>query len=296
MMNLPPRFAVWEADEFQTGVLQICNTQRLRYDDDDILRIYPEEEPRHIGRIGYDHTPIQARLRDANWYNRHGIFGRKRIQLTHTRTNVIYYCITNWTVIPTHLHSGHYMDEELPVVLVYGDYLYGQARSPTNYTIPLTEAYRFREIAQHMYEELMNQFQLPYLRHQPTLWEEDLPRLDPIGRRRARRPTLTRREEELPERPPLVYTAAPERPSERIALAIARDFQQQGESCPITQEPLKLGQISVTGCLCVFQSEALLGWARGHTSCPSCRKPLVYRTVTVGERVVVPSENIMIGN
>jgi hypothetical protein len=76
---------------------------------------------------------------------------------------------------------------------------------------------------------------------------------------------------------------SPRRPSERIALAIARDFQRQGDFCPITQEALKRGEICVTGCLCVFQAEPLQEWARGNTSCPSCRKPLVYRTVTLDE-------------
>lgn len=293
MMNLPPRFAVWEVDEFQTGVLQICNIQRLRYDDDDILRIYPEDEPR---RVGYNRPPIRGRLRDAHWYNRNGNFGHKRVQLYHSLTNIIYYCITNWTVIPVNLHTGHRIDEELPVVIIYGDYLYGQSRSPTNYTLPLTEIHRYREVVQHMYEELMSHFGFPYLRHQPALWEDDLPRLDGMGHRRARQPTppprrepIIMQDDDLPPQP-----APLQRPSERIALAIARDFQREGESCPITQEPLKLGEICVTGCLCVFQADALQGWARGHTSCPSCRKSLIYRTVTVGERPS-PSENIMIG-
>lgn len=58
---------------------------------------------------------------------------------------------------------------------------------------------------------------------------------------------------------------------------MARDSINQKEICPITQEPLKATKIGVTGCLCVFQGEALENY-KGNT-CPSCRTPLTVRYV-----------------
>jgi hypothetical protein len=174
------------------------------------------------------------------------------------------------------------MDDPLPLVLIVGDYLYGTARSPFNYSFELFDVFRWRAIIEDIFQTLLHNYNLHPLRRQPAMWpdtwEEPQRILTPPRGRRF----------DAEEAPRL---AQPERPVERIALAIARDFQRQGEVCPITQEPLKLGEICVTGCLCVFQGEALQGWARGHSTCPSCRKQLIYRTVTVTE-----PENIMIGN
>ena len=71
----------------------------------------------------------------------------------------------------------------------------------------------------------------------------------------------------------------PSRPSERVALALARDYINEREICPITQDTIQHGRVAVTGCLCVFQAEALEG-ANTH-QCPTCRTSLVFRVVEV---------------
>ena len=82
------------------------------------------------------------------------------------------------------------------------------------------------------------------------------------------------------QRPPL--------PSERVCIALARDYIAQGETCPILQEPLSWGSIAVTACHCVFTGDSLAVWATNHTTCPSCRQNLQYRTITV-EKPADPS-------
>jgi hypothetical protein len=274
---LPHRFAVWEADEFQTGVIQICNTQTLHYNYEQVFRIYPEEESRH-------RHLLRGRLRHSGWDRQQ--FGRATVQLSHHQSNIIYFCLTPFTVNPFNLHTGGRVDENLPVVIIYGDYLYG-SRSPYLYSMELVDMHQWRHSIEDMYRELLNAFNLPLMRHQPAV-----PEIHRRSRERTHRRPRTPSPSQLrqpSQREP--SQASLERPSERIALAIARDFQRQGETCPITQEPLKAGDICVTGCLCVFQGDALQAWARGHSTCPSCRKQLIYRTVTVGSE-----ENIMIGH
>jgi hypothetical protein len=70
-------------------------------------------------------------------------------------------------------------------------------------------------------------------------------------------------------------------PTERVALALARDSVCQKEVCPITQDVLKPGKVAVTACLCVFQADPLSHWALHNSSCPSCRTPLAFRIVVV---------------
>lgn len=82
-----------------------------------------------------------------------------------------------------------------------------------------------------------------------------------------------------PSSTPPVARAIPSRPSERVALALARDFIQEKEICPITQDSIQYGRVAVTGCLCVFQAEALE--AAQTQSCPTCRTHLVYRVVDI---------------
>jgi hypothetical protein len=76
-------------------------------------------------------------------------------------------------------------------------------------------------------------------------------------------------------------------PSERVCVALARDYVVQGETCPILQEPLAWGPIAVTACHCVFSGDSLAVWAANNTTCPSCRQALEYRVV----RVTKPLEN-----
>ena len=85
-----------------------------------------------------------------------------------------------------------------------------------------------------------------------------------------------------PPAPPAAPPAPPAPiPTERLALALARDSIQQKEICLITQEALTSGEIAVTACHCVFQAPLLTQWATTHTTCPGCRSPLAFRIVTV---------------
>ena len=67
--------------------------------------------------------------------------------------------------------------------------------------------------------------------------------------------------------------------SDRIARALAYLSIQEGELCPITQEPITYGKISVTSCNCVFQGNPFTKWKEN--TCPSCRSPLVYKVLDI---------------
>jgi hypothetical protein len=99
----------------------------------------------------------------------------------------------------------------------------------------------------------------------------------PIGGEPHQQETGNREVRVVLQRPPI--------PSERVCLALARDYIVQGESCPILQEPLTWGVIAVTSCHCVFTGDSLATWAANHTTCPSCRQHLQYRVVTVEKPV-----------
>lgn len=83
-------------------------------------------------------------------------------------------------------------------------------------------------------------------------------------------------------RPSTSQESGPSKPSEKVATALARDYVAHGEICPITQEPLEPTEIGVTGCLCVFQGEALKKYEG--SSCPSCRAPLVLRYINLTDK------------
>lgn len=86
-------------------------------------------------------------------------------------------------------------------------------------------------------------------------------------------------EEETPILIPNIPTAPtiPTVPSEKTALALATYAIQQKEVCPISLEPIHAGEVTVTGCLCVFQTAGFSKY-KGNT-CPTCRSPLVKRIV-----------------
>lgn len=79
-------------------------------------------------------------------------------------------------------------------------------------------------------------------------------------------------------------SSVPSMPAERVALALARDYINEKEICPITQDSLQYGRVAVTGCLCVFQAEALEG--ANASQCPMCRAHLVFRVVEVHPKPV----------
>jgi hypothetical protein len=67
--------------------------------------------------------------------------------------------------------------------------------------------------------------------------------------------------------------------SDRVARALAYLAIQEKEVCPITQEPITYGKISVTSCNCVFQGNPFTKWKQN--TCPSCRSPLVYKVLDI---------------
>lgn len=94
-------------------------------------------------------------------------------------------------------------------------------------------------------------------------------------------PPPVRRQERPRQAQPVTPPAPESKPNERVALALARDSIAQGEICPITQDKLQPTKIGVTGCMCVFQGEAIEAYTG--TSCPSCRTPLTVRYVTLSD-------------
>ena len=106
--------------------------------------------------------------------------------------------------------------------------------------------------------------------------DEEVARGSPSGGEHT--PQRNREVRVVLQRPPL--------PSERVCIALARDYIAQGETCPILQEPLAWGSIAVTACHCVFTGDSLAVWAANHTTCPSCRQHLQYRVVSVEKPLV----------
>ena len=59
-----------------------------------------------------------------------------------------------------------------------------------------------------------------------------------------------------------------------IADLVLRDAEATGATCPISMEPIKAAEASVTSCGHVFQTEAIRHWlGTGHGTCPECRQP-----------------------
>jgi hypothetical protein len=59
-----------------------------------------------------------------------------------------------------------------------------------------------------------------------------------------------------------------------IADLVLRDAEARGAICPISMEPIKAADASVTSCGHVFQAAAIRNWlTAGHNTCPECRTP-----------------------
>jgi len=57
-----------------------------------------------------------------------------------------------------------------------------------------------------------------------------------------------------------------------VAELVARDAEARGATCPITMEPIKAADATVTSCGHVFQAAALKHWLTDHSTCPECRQ------------------------
>jgi hypothetical protein len=65
---------------------------------------------------------------------------------------------------------------------------------------------------------------------------------------------------------------APTAIPEFVATLLVQKAQQENQTCPITMEELKVGDVGVTSCFHVFQRDALATWVSQHTSCPVCKQ------------------------
>jgi hypothetical protein len=165
---------------------------------------------------------------------------------------------------------------------------------PSNVTriVPQVHEWRVHDLLRFLFEDMENRNPRDYdfnrrwpngLRNYPDQFNYD------FNFRRLSRYTYTYDDEEeyTPEPTPRATPTPrqeepapkPTLPAERVALALARDSIAQGEVCPITQDKLQATKIGVTGCLCVFQGEAIESY-KG-TTCPSCRTPLTVRYVVL---------------
>lgn len=153
------------------------------------------------------------------------------------------------------------------------------------------EEWRIRDLLGYLYEQFdephymdrrwpngllpyPNDYNLDFLWHRQRVHLDDYDDYTPPPQRRQPQP-----QEEPEPQPSVVTPKPPPMPSERVALALARDSVSQGEVCPITQYKLQGTKIGVTGCLCVFQGEALEKYSG--TKCPSCRTPLTVRYISL---------------
>lgn len=256
--GFPDRFAVWERLELEEQRIGIFTV----YDAENYINSYRFKHariPSHMrqyvrGRI------VKERPGGGSYFN-------VTINTTNSEARVDFqenirteYCNT-----PFYIRIMQPNAEPLPVFLFSGRFSYTSYRPVDAYVIDTMNFYPWIEDFQSLYANFSPRGQTRWRADTP-IWtdaeEYDLDISPPLTQPTARQP-------------------ANEKPSERIALAIARDFIQHQEVCPITQDSLRPGRIAVTGCMCVFQAEPLEEWAIRSQTCPSCRKALVYRIVRI---------------
>lgn len=72
-----------------------------------------------------------------------------------------------------------------------------------------------------------------------------------------------------------VHEAPPRTPAplpKHVADLVIRDAEARGATCPITMEPIKAADATVTSCGHVFQAAALKHWLSTNATCPECRQ------------------------
>jgi hypothetical protein len=83
-------------------------------------------------------------------------------------------------------------------------------------------------------------------------------------------------EEPAPPQPvaPVIRTITLTPIPRRIAWLVAEDAQKQGDTCPITLEPISPLTAAVTTCFHCFDAEHLNAWltTRAKSECPLCKK------------------------
>jgi len=58
-----------------------------------------------------------------------------------------------------------------------------------------------------------------------------------------------------------------------LAEQVLAAAEAAGQTCPITMEPIKKSDATITSCGHVFQKAAIAEWMKGHDTCPECRQP-----------------------
>lgn len=329
-MLLPPRFAAFLDNSFDTGRAVLLECIRLNYNYENVYRLIPLTNDVH-GREYPDH--VEGRLVESGDNPTHRLTGSLQVQLSSTQTISVNYCIPSFHVLldnePSYYDDytrmrrrGH--DASFPLVLLTspGRMLYGQnTRLPTCVDLTMSP-----QIRRHLLELRNNMPQnhhdrhprtpSPIRRHPYRGFDDIATHWDnPFEEAHSSHP---REYDIIPPPPPrlssrinrqtirgagggagragVVHPPAGEPrqiiiqprhapPSERVCIAVARDFILQQEPCPILQEPLTWGSIAVTACYCVFTGDSLAVWAADHTTCPSCRQTLEFRVVNVEKPV-----------
>jgi hypothetical protein len=60
-----------------------------------------------------------------------------------------------------------------------------------------------------------------------------------------------------------------------VAEILLKDAMTKEHCCPISMEPVKPGETTVTSCFHIFQTQAIQEWCKGHCTCPVCKQSCV---------------------
>lgn len=327
-MLLPPRFAAFLDNSFDTGRAVLLECIRLNYNYENVYRLIPLTNDEHRHEFPDN---IEGRIVESGENPTHRLTGSLQVQLSSTQTICVNYCIPSFHVLlefePSYYNDYTRVrrrenDASFPLVLLTspGRMLYGQnTRLPTCVDLSMSPQIRrhlldLRNSMPQDHSERHPRTPSPSRRHRyigfhdtPANWNDTFDNFfeDTHPRRRHEDivppppPRLMSRNNRQSLRgagagagnPPageprqIIIQQRHVLPSERVCIAVARDFILQQEPCPILQEPLTWGSIAVTACYCVFTGDSLAVWAADHTTCPSCRQTLEFRVVNVEKPV-----------
>lgn len=281
-IRLPQKFAL-AVDPFLHFVYRIEKTLLDELEFRDVSKLYGEYAEHGDIRVEDSHPPLFS----------------TEILVCNGRQIEIEFCITPLFFVSTNRRP-------YPVVIIKNfAHIQRVLRThPSNIRriLPPASEWRAHDVLRFLFEEIERANNSEFynrrwpngLRPYPEQYNFDIDFHNPSRRRsysydndfdsRTPSPPVRRVERPRTQTPaPTSQTPAtkPKEPSERVALALARDSIAQGEICPITQDKLQPTKIGVTGCMCVFQGEAIESYTG--TTCPSCRTPLTVRYVTLSD-------------
>ena len=85
--------------------------------------------------------------------------------------------------------------------------------------------------------------------------------------------TLSSYHQALAARQPSAPPALPPALPRHIADLVLAKAEADGQTCPITMEPIRRNTASITSCGHIFQTEAIREWLQTRYTCPDCRQP-----------------------